>query len=316
MIDNDVMRLTLATSENGRKALQQIFAPRKRAPAFSKWIPAKGFGAVRISGNLREFFTGVQALMPPAVPAALRGQVGLAKLGLAAVGLDWSSVTEAFTGHAVIAFKPASKGPPEVIGLVALGNPSKADQLLDAVEKSAGRFMRQMGDSPIKKTTIEGLPARSVALGRQSIHVVRAGDMLVFASSAALAAETVKRGKSGANSLSGTSAAALLDGEVVLAFTMDLKSMLPPSAPAEMAKVFETMEPMEAAIRLEKHGLVADGKSMAVLTGVGLSAYLLTAKVEESQREAVEALERARAAEEAHRKRLEVMKKAAPEAPQ
>jgi flagellar motility protein MotE (MotC chaperone) len=97
---------------------------------------------------------------------------------------------------------------------------------------------------------------------------------------------------------------------------MDLKSMLPPSAPAEMAKVFETMEPMEAAIRLEKHGLVADGKSMAVLTGVGLSAYLLTAKVEESQREAVEALERARAAEEAHRKRLEVMKKAAPEAPQ
>lgn len=297
------MRLTLVTAEAGRAALQQIFSPRKRPPAFSKWLPAKDFGVMRASGNLREVFSGVQALLPPAVPTQVRGQVGLAKMGLAAVGLDWSLLTEAFTGHIAVAFQPRKGAPPHLIALFALGNPAKADALLKGLETRAGAFLGGMGGGvPIQAATVEGLPGRRISVGGQAVLIVRVDEMLVVASSADLAAQTVRRGKTGKDSLSGTSAGALVDSDLVLGFTMKAESLATPFGLDDAMRArLQKMPAFELAVRLEKQGLVLEGQTLSFIAGLGGMGYAMFQTAEDSQRRARDQLQRLEAAQERQR---------------
>jgi hypothetical protein len=78
----DAGGMRLLATEKGAEALRQVLMPASSPPKFSAWIPAEGWAAARFSVNLKEVFAGVEALLPPTVPAQVKSQLGMARRGL------------------------------------------------------------------------------------------------------------------------------------------------------------------------------------------------------------------------------------------
>lgn len=271
----DDFRVRVATTEKGMAALKQLVDPGKKAPAFAKWLPAEGFAAVRYSVNLKEMFTGLQALLPPAIPEQVRMQLGMAPMALSFVGIDWNVVTEAFTGHVALAIKPdASGGAPAAVVLLGLGNGEKAEKLLDDVQGNVGKMLG-MGASkklPVTPVEIDGAKGRKIAIGPATVFVVRKGDMLVCATGEQLLKDTLARA-GGQASLAGTPAGKFFDSEAVFAATANIASMLPPSLPPELSAAIKGLPPITTAVRLDRHGLAFEGQTVSLAMGFGMAVF-------------------------------------------
>lgn len=300
-------RVRVATTEKGTAALKQVFAPGKSAPGFAKWLPAEGFAVMRYSVNLKELFVGIQALLPPAVPEQVRMQLGLAPMALGMIGIDWAQVTEAFSGHFAFAIKPEAKGGmPEVVVLMALGNGAKADALITSLQGNAGKLLKGMGggrDLPITDVEVDGAKGKRADVMGQSLFLVRKDDMLIFASGEQLLKDTLARA-GGKPSLAGTPAGGFIDGDAIFAGTMNIASMVPPGAPEEIAALLKGMPPIEAAVRLDRHGLAFEGKTISLAMGLGASVFLVMnrsrdamERMEAVEAQAIEARKMAEAAE-------------------
>lgn len=269
-LDADALRIRLVTSEPGLSAVRQLYAPRRSAPKFSKWLPGEGFILARLSVNLHECFTGLQALLPPSVPAEMRAQLGFAKIGLAAVGLDWSLLTQAFTGHAAVAVKPVDGRDPEFLALFSLGTPESADKIIASLQAKVPQLLGAMGGgagSPVEQIVVGGAPARRIKLARLDVTIVRSDAMLVVASSPELAGAAITRA-AGAPELTGR-AAELMDADVIMALYARLTELTPSKAGSPQRAFAEAAPPLEGSIRLDRHGVVLETDTLGLLVAVG-----------------------------------------------
>lgn len=286
--DVDDFRVRLVTSEKGRAALKQIISPAAKAPAFSKWLPAEGWAAFRYSINLKELFTGLQGLLPPAVPEQVRTQLGLAPMALAMVGIDWNEVTEAFTGHVAFAIKPG-EGQPELLTLMALGNPEKADKVLEAGIGKLTKLLRGMRGAPLADIEIDGAKGKRFTVDGRGIVLVRKGDMLILGSSEQVVRDAIARSSGGA-SLAGTPAGKFLDRDAAFVGTVNVAQLMPKGAPAQLRDALKGLPPMQAAVRLDRHGLAFEGKTISLMASAGFAAYFMLQQRQQMRR-AVEQLQ-------------------------
>ena len=283
-LDAETIRLRLATSEVGLSALKQLYAPRRAAPKFSQWLPPEGFVLARASVNLFEVFEGIQALLPPAVPAQMRTQLGFAKMGMAMVGLDWSLLTQAFTGHAAFAIRPMDGRDPDFVALLALGTPESADKIIASLEAKVPQLLGGLaggGKTPIEKVTVAGQPGRTVAIGPMQLTIVRSDAMLILASSPALATEAIERARGGAG-LTGR-AAAMMDDNVIMAVHAQLSSLMSKKNAAALPA--DGTPPLEASIRLDRHGVVFEARTL----GLAVAAASLGKANDDARNRAVRA---------------------------
>ena len=287
----ETVQVRLATTEKGLGALKQLYAPRRAAPKFSKWLPEKGFALVRVSVNLFEFFEGVQALLPPSVPAEVRTQLGFAKMGLAMVGLDWSLLTQAFTGHAAFAVKPVDGRDPEVLALFALGTPESADKIITSLQAKVPQLLGGMRGGPkvpVEEITVGGLPGKRVKLGQVDLTIVRSDAMLIFASSQTLAEEAIVRAR-GAGGLTGETAA-IFDGDVVFAMHARPADVMPTEPTDPMQPFIAAAPPFQATVALDRHGVVLKAPTRSLMV-IGFAASMAASSAQQRARDQMKALE-------------------------
>lgn len=271
-LDAETMRIRVTTTEKGLGALKQLYAPRRAAPKFSKWLPSEGFALIRLSVNLHECFDGMQALLPPSVPTQMRTQLGFAKMGLAMVGLDWSLLTQAFTGHMAVAVKAPKGSNPQFLALFALGTPESADKIITSLQAKVPKILGSLPGgpkTPVEEITVGGAPGKRIKVGAATLVIVRSGAMLIVASSTELAGEAITRAGGGPG-LTGR-AAEMMDGDVMLAVHARLADFMPAASDSPMHALIKAAPPIEATISLDRHGAVLEARTMGLLVA-GLSA--------------------------------------------
>lgn len=176
------MTARITATEEGLAVLQQVLRPKKAPPTFSRYLPAKGWGGLRISVNLAELFEGVAALVPPTAPPQVKAQLGMAKAMMGAVvGIDWGDISTAFSGHVVLAANlsslPKMQRSPlagEWVVLVAAGDGGAGDTLVSSLVDKA----KQMGGGPeFEKAEVAGAKGWKVAAGPMTVVAVRDDDV-------------------------------------------------------------------------------------------------------------------------------------------
>ncbi|MCA9560045.1 MAG: hypothetical protein KC583_15965, partial [Myxococcales bacterium] len=176
------MTARITATEEGLAVLQQVLRPKKAPPTFSRYLPAKGWGGLRLSVNLAEIFEGVAALVPPTAPPQVKAQLGMAKTMMGAVvGIEWSDISAAFSGHVVLAANVGSlwqmeRNPAAVkwLVLVAAGDGSAGDTLVGSLVEKAG----QMGAGPkFEQAEVAGAKGWKAAAGPMTVVAVRDDDV-------------------------------------------------------------------------------------------------------------------------------------------
>ncbi|MEZ4472928.1 MAG: hypothetical protein R3F60_19515 [bacterium] len=271
--------MRFVATEKGVEALRQTLEPPGSAPTFSAFVPAEGWFAVRASVNIKELFTGVQALLPPTVPAEARSQMGMAKLGFAMVaGFAWDELAEGFGGHVVAAgATPRAGVPPEWLVLASAS--SKADKLLDSLAGRMESMAAGMGaEGPkLEKKTLGGVSARTLAVPPFNVVLARVDDVMILASSPEVFEAAVKRSQGGA-SLKGTLAAGALDGDVVAGLVISTAGLVAQletqgKGPAVVVlKAAELGPHLSLRLALDRHGLTLGGDLVPMLSLVGAGA--------------------------------------------
>jgi hypothetical protein len=171
----DAGGMRLLATEKGAEALRQVLMPASSPPKFSAWIPAEGWAAARFSVNLKEVFAGVEALLPPTVPApgqepARHGPPGG---GDGDRGSPGTTLAEGFGGHVVVAGSLASiggmsEGKAPRVDSRSSAPPPRPTGLLDTLVGKVDDFMGGMGGGekvPVEKVTLAGVAARKVSVG-------------------------------------------------------------------------------------------------------------------------------------------------------
>ncbi len=194
------MTARITATEEGLAVLQQVLRPKKAPPTFSRYLPAKGWGGLRLSVNLAEIFEGVAALVPPTAPPQVKAQLGMVKAMMGAVvGIEWDDISSAFSGHVVLAanlgtLQQMQRNPvaAEWVVLVAAGDGSAGDTLVGSLVEKAG----QMRAGPkFEKAEVAGAKGWKTAAGPMTVVAVRDDDVwLVGPEKVVTAALATKKG--------------------------------------------------------------------------------------------------------------------------
>jgi hypothetical protein len=88
----------LVASKAGHAALEKLFGA-KGAPGLTKFMPTKGWFALRLSINFQQIFEGISDLIPPS-KAQVRAMLPMAQLSIASkLGFPFDTLAKAFSGH-------------------------------------------------------------------------------------------------------------------------------------------------------------------------------------------------------------------------
>lgn len=260
------------------KGLRQVIAPKVGAPAFSRYVPRKGAMVLRFSLNLAELFDGVVAFVPPELEQA-KGQILLAKNMLPLLlGAAWEDVAAGYSGHFALATTLPGDGPPrpeDALLMAGVADPAKADVVLDAV---LSRAVSQVPGAAKESVEVLGNKGFRVTLRDVGATIVRVGDVVIAATDAARLEAALERQAS----LKGTAPGAMLDGEAVFGFAIDVDAITAGlrNAGADVEGAAELWQPyakdgyLLGRARLDEHGLLFGGEEgggamVALLAGVG-----------------------------------------------
>lgn len=257
----------LVASEKGAALLRKFFRPQRSAPELAKYIPAKGWGAVKLSANLPQLLDALAEALPPDLPQAAeikRGiQAGVLAMGLV-VGVTWDQIGKAFSGHVAFAAdlssieKIAQGGGFDAVALIGVSDPAQADTVVKILLEKAKQAI------PIP------------------IVVKRDGDVLVVGLAASVDAAIARA--AGKDTLKGTDTASALGDDVVYGATYDITPLLAQvakEAPELQAMLnAPAMQKMKAnphvafALRLDRDGLVGEsiGSAASLNTMMGAMA--------------------------------------------
>jgi type II secretory pathway pseudopilin PulG len=265
----------LVASADGVHALRQVLVPARSAPAFAAMLPGKGWAALRISLNLKEIFDGVGALVPPSMTEVKSG-IGAARMFMPmAVGFGWDDVTKALSGHVVVGVAlgslPLGDKPltaPDWRALIAVEDAKAADALLVQVVAA----LRKKGIE-VKDVQVGEDKGVQIDMAGQQAVVVRHGEVVVMGPGVAAVQATLALGKS--DSMAGSSAADVLDGEVSFGFVLD-GAGLPVQAGA--APTVPASGPLSTRLVVDDRGLLltTSGSAEAASQISGVLAALAT----------------------------------------
>ncbi len=303
--------MRLAATEKGVVVLRKLLRPKRAAPAMARYFPARGWQLARATVNVKDWWEGLAALIPPGVPPQVKAQLGAAKEAMPAiVGFSWAETAAAFSGHLALGMNMASLGPnmsPDKIdGLVVIGlaDGAKAKTLVQNVVK--GPLAAQL---PIKEAKIGDHDGYLVNMGPVEIAAAFTKDVLVIGPGKAKVEAALAR-KDG---LSGKAAEAI-DGEVAYGFTFDMAAALKLAGDNPVAKqvvgalpTLAKLEMVSATVVLDKNGLAFEGGETGLLMLAGLGAAVAIPAFVKYQQRAVQAGQRM----ELEQKRREAIMKAA-----
>ncbi len=257
----------LVASEKGVALLQKFFRPQRSAPDFAKYIPAKGWGAVKLSANLPQLLDAVAEALPPDLPQVTKikqgMQAGVLMMG-EVIGVTWDQLGKAFSGHVAFAAdlatleKIAQGGAFDAVALIGVNDPEQADTVVKTLlDKVKGKF-------PIP------------------FVVKRDGDVLVLGIASSVDAAIKRAG--GKDTLKGHPTASALGDDVVYGATYDvtpLLAQLAKEAP-ELKGMLDSpaMKTLKAdphvafALRLDRNGLIGEsiGSAASLTTMLGAMA--------------------------------------------
>ncbi len=266
----------LVATDKGVELIQKLMVPARKPPEFSRFLGAKGWGAVRISVNLKDLFSGIGDALPPSM-SEVKSQIGMAPMMLPMVlGFGWDDLTAAVSGHVVVAFDLAStvavaqKGNAsalQALVLVAVGDTAKADSLVPELLKLAGKAMPNVKPEAV---TVAGHAGHKISVAGVEVAVVRVDDVLLGGTIAAIEA-AVKRADG--EHLTDKTAVAAIDGaDVVEGVFYDgeavAKALAEQGVPGlEAALKGKTLA---MALRHDSHGLYGRTDTLGLSTMVGL----------------------------------------------
>ncbi len=216
----------LVTSTEAQSALAQIVKPEKTAPSCARLLPKEGWGASRLSINLKDAPTGIVRLLAPSMDASARDQVkGATDQFTKTTSVNWTEITASFSGHfcmgydvaGVIGAAMSGRAPAVWLGMVGVQDGTQADLLL---AKTSG-LLKSVGAVTVADADVGGRKGYAVTLGEISVAIVRDGDRILVAPAVAQLQAALAREK--ADSMAGSSLADALDGDVVWGFAVDLK---------------------------------------------------------------------------------------------
>jgi hypothetical protein len=223
----------LVTAPEALRALEQIMRPRKAPPRFTPFLPAGTGVAFRWSVNLIEFTSGIAALLPPNVPPQMRMglEMGKALLPLQ-VGISWSELTDALSGHFALGidptrikgFRDADDYATAAVLLIGVQVAERADALLLKLS-GAGKDKLEL---EVAAVDIAGAKGYHVGPADGGITVVRKGDVLIAGVHEAV--DSAVRGTAGLKD----AAAARLDEDVAFAFYWNPTALGPFFSRAEL----------------------------------------------------------------------------------
>lgn len=298
-ISDSGAKARLVASEQGVTLLRKLFVPQRGAPKFSKYIPAKGWAALRMSYNLKDLLSGVSDALPPAAAQARAGIGFLPMMLTAAAGVTWDEIGAALSGHVVTAVELANiknlDNPTQAEGLamLAVNEEAAADKLLESLY---GQLTTKVPGVQVTEVEVGGAKGRKIAMGPIAVVVVRDDDVVLIGKE-----DTVKKAMDNSDSLGGFGAEAI-DGEVVFAAYADLSKVLPELRTSEEALDKLLKDPNLAPVAedprfmvklgFDKKGLLAEGEGPIpgdlLLTAAGMSWFLVGNSVTTSPVEAIE----------------------------
>lgn len=254
--DSKASRVRVVATEKGVQILKKFFVPSKGAPKFSKYVPATGWGAFRVSVNLKDLLSGVTDVLPPSVPAEDRNKVGMITMMLPMLaGFTWEDLTAAFSGHFVFAVDVTSVKALEggdisaLKGLlmISVGDEGKADSLLKQLIDLAAKGAKV---APIE---VAGAKGYVLEIAGQRPVVVRDGDVVLAGPSEAAIKAAIETAKG--KNLSGHAAAEALDGDMFYAAAYDVESMAKALGDRPEAQVLQAFK----GLGIVHGGFVVDG---------------------------------------------------------
>ena len=173
----------LVTSPEAMRALEQIFRPRKSAPKFTQYMPAKTGFAFRWSVNLVEVTGGIAGMLPPNVPPQARMALEMGKALLPMqVGVSWTEMTDALSGHFAVAIDVSKVSAADRdtlaaagVALIGVQTAEKADAFLVKVA-AAAKDKLEWETSAVDINGAKGFHLGSPAEG---ITLVRKDDVII-----------------------------------------------------------------------------------------------------------------------------------------
>ena len=255
-------------SSEGVESLRQIFGSDAPKQPFSPFLPHDGVLALRVSLNLPELFDGLMTWLPP---QWLDARLGLAsgRLGLLAlVGLDWTQLERALSGHAVVALDlsvpPTPDAPLPWLGLLAVRDAQETDAALRHLAERSSQHGK-----PVAVTQIGG------HAGWQSSDpafvAVRVEGMLLIAPNRAIAEHALLQPQP-------MTALDDLDGDVVLGLVFRPLPAKPSMDAPSWPGIVALLEPMALAVRRDAHGLRLEASTFPLTSVVHLVSWYLRAK--------------------------------------
>ncbi len=215
--------LRILASQEGLSALRKMFVPPKKAPSFSKHIPARGWAALRFSVNIKQFFTGLGELYPPSQEISKGNFLLGSNLLPMMLGVSYAELASAFSGHAVLALrlpKDLKGGAPRVedtLLMLGLGAPKKSAQLLDSLLERTGP---QLSGLQAQEFELVGYKGKQFSLEGQQFYLLL-GEEILYAS---LSKELLKLALENREPLNAQAAEAM-DGAHFLAEVVDIAAV-------------------------------------------------------------------------------------------
>ncbi len=256
----------LVASEKGAALLQKFFRPQRKGPDFAKYVPARGWAAVKVAVNLPQLLDAVAEALPPDLPEATQAKQGL-QMGTLAMGVmlgvSWQQLGQAFSGHAAFALDLSKlerfpMGGFDAVAMLGVNDPKQADAVVETLLAKAK----------------DSVPVPIVAK--------RVGDVVVLGTAPSVEAALARAG--GEETLAGRPAGETLGDDVVYGATYDLTPLFGQVAAAspELKPLFESPALRKVAsaphvgfaVRLDRDGLLGEsvGGSASLTTLIGALA--------------------------------------------
>ena len=231
----------LVASKAGHLALEKLFGA-KGVPGLTKYMPKKGWFALRFSINFEQLFEGVSDLIPPS-KAQAKAMLPMVHASMAIqLGFPYETVAKAFSGHFMFGGDLASllqiRAPgkaKDARAMLTIGvkDTTAADQVLAQLVDKVQSARRGPGKAtPIKMGEASGYQWN---LGPLNPVLIRVGQTIFIAPNLATVTEALAR--STGDNFSTTSAGKTLEQpKIVYASTFDMTNWL--SSMEQYAKMF------------------------------------------------------------------------------
>jgi Protein of unknown function (DUF3352) len=278
----------LSASKKGVDVLKKLFVPKQKPPAFSNMIAIKGWGAIRISVNLKEVFKGMEGLIPPGSPPNSKMAIQQTVTVIStSIGMNWSTFSDTFSGQVVLAGdvvngidKLKSKKNPEWLVLAGVKNRKNIDGFFKSLTKEETILINKN----ISSVKIAGINGWQIDMNGIPVVAVLLNKILIFAPTVGVAETAIKRSKEG-KSLKGKKNDWIVDDKMLFGFYLEssaiVKLLEETSNVGVNVDLSATLKEMKdistfnSSLAVDDQGIISRGNAGGFIAVVGILAAIL-----------------------------------------